>query len=70
MEKETVICPNVRARENSDEVVEEVDGLEEMLDNVFIGTFTGANDGLSASIHEDRESDCLPNKFQNLWDDA
>lgn len=70
MEKETVICPNVRARENSDEVVEEVDGLEEMLDNVFIGTFTGANDGLSASIYEDRESDCLPNKFQNLWDDA
>lgn len=59
-------CLNVHARIDSEEVVEKVDGLEQMLVNVFMKTFVRAKGDVPASIHIDPNSDCLPNRFQNL----
>jgi hypothetical protein len=62
---------NVHTEHNDDNAnVEDIDKVEEMLDDIYMGTFPDANIGESSTTSDPTNNDHYKRPFNQLWEDA
>ena len=62
---------NVHTEHNDDNAsVEDIDEVEEMLDDIYMGTFPDANIGESSTTPNPTNNDHYKRPFTQLWEDA